>query len=285
MQQGAARRLHRRASQAPAAGQGQQVPRALLRPRDGGPGDAHSRRGGVRRRGGAGQHRLAHLPRRVPQPLRERRVRRQGPPRGVPRIVPLPRGDFRAALRHLLAPQDVRGVLHAHPALLPHGHRRARGARGRGTHSGDPRAHALAHPHVPRGTHEHHHLRHSRFAGAVLFRRQHHAVLRDGHPAAVAGDRRAPRQGRRRDRLPRRGRDEAVPHLLRGVRGGCLHQGAAGRQATRDAEGGRAGGEARRHRGRPGAVGGYPDRVPEAALEAGCGQGERVRHARRLPGE
>ena len=226
---------------------------------------------------------MGQVPGRIPQPVHRgcRGDPRQA--RRLPGVLQQPRHHLRADLSHLLPPKDVHRVVHAHPALLPHGHRRARGARGRGTHSGDPRAHALAHPHVPRGTHEHHHLRHSRFAGAVLFRRQHHAVLRDGHPAAVAGDRRAPRQGRRRDRLPRRGRDEAVPHLLRGVRGGCLHQGAAGRQATRDAEGGRAGGEARRHRGRPGAVGGYPDRVRQGAQGEGRQGPVRVLHPRRVP--
>ena len=51
-------------------------------------------RGRVREQRRARQHRLAHLPRRIPQPVRERCVRRAGPPRGVPRIVPLPEVIF-----------------------------------------------------------------------------------------------------------------------------------------------------------------------------------------------
>mmetsp|Transcript_5690 Transcript_5690/g.21479 ORF Transcript_5690/g.21479 Transcript_5690/m.21479 type:complete len:226 (-) Transcript_5690:450-1127(-) len=224
MRQGAVRRLHRRAAQAPAAGQGKQVSRALLRPRDGATRAANRGGGRVREQRRARQHRLAHLPRRVPQPVRERCVRRAGPPRGVPRIVPLPRGHLRAALRHLLAAEDVRGVVHSHPPILPHWDERTRGARGRDRHCRDPRQDPEQHSPVEGRAVQHTDLRHPRAAGAVLLWRQHPPVLRVGDPSAPEPP--DPVRGRRqhRDRLPRRGGVEEVPRLLQGDGGGGVHQ-------------------------------------------------------------
>mmetsp|Transcript_30018 Transcript_30018/g.74455 ORF Transcript_30018/g.74455 Transcript_30018/m.74455 type:complete len:232 (+) Transcript_30018:753-1448(+) len=191
--------------------QGRQATGVVLRARDGNAGEED--RGGEREwiRRGAWVHRLAAIPGRVPGPVCAGCVRCAGPARGVPGVVPLARGDLRTDQHHLLAAQDVRGLLHPHPPLLSHGHQRARGARGRDRHGGDPGAHPQQHPPLARRALQHHHLRHPRAAGALLLRRQHHAVLRDGHPAAASGAGGAAGQGRRGDRVPRRGRHEALP--------------------------------------------------------------------------